>query len=234
MGTSADGGSTARFFSTILRKEGALGLWRGNGLAVARATMQKGLLFATQDSLRTSCGSDAFAGGAAGLAAAGVTYPLDLLRTRLAGQVDAGSLVTLVRESVAARGPLALFAGASATMMGGVVFESIRFGTYGWLMRAAPQDERGTAVLGPAMNGVAASLLAGNIIYPNDTVRRRLQMIGGSRETYRQACESLYCEGGVRRLYKGFFLYNLKALPSAFVQFATFHQLKRMLSGKRQ
>ena len=59
-------------------------------------------------------------------------------------------------------------------------------------------------------------------------------MIGGSRETYRQACESLYREGGVRRLYKGFFLYNLKALPSAFVQFATFHQLKRMLSGKRQ
>ena len=35
--------------NAVLEKEGARGLWRGNGLAVARATLSKGTLFATQD-----------------------------------------------------------------------------------------------------------------------------------------------------------------------------------------
>ena len=42
--------------AAVLRHEGASGLWRGNGLAVARAMVQKGLLFATQDSLRGMLG----------------------------------------------------------------------------------------------------------------------------------------------------------------------------------
>ena len=71
-------------------------------------------------------------------------------------------------------------------------------------------------------------LLAGNIIYPNDTVRRRLQTEAGSRETYLQATRMLLKEGGISRLYRGFLLYNLKAAPSAAVQFYTYHTLKQL------
>ena len=51
----------------------------------------------------------------------------------------------------------------------------------------------------PAVCGTIASLLAGNLIYPNDTVRRRLQTEAGRSETYLQATRALILEGGVAR-----------------------------------
>ena len=90
-------------------------------------------------------------------------------------------------------------------------------------------------VLGPAMCGTAASLLAGNIIYPNDTVRRRLQVGKHARsESYLCALRALHAEGGMARLYRGIVLYNIKVAPSAAVQFATFHGLKRLVESRSQ
>lgn len=227
--TAHAGGSASSGFAAVVRSEGVLGLWRGNGLSIARAMLSKGTLFATQDVLATRLGSDAIAGGIAGLLAGGLTYPLDLLRTRLAGQVGGGTSASRVAlDVVRTHGFLALFRGAPATMFGAVTFESMRFGAYGQLR------ERGLAdgVLGPALCGTAASLLAGNIIYPNDTIRRRLQVTSKPMgEGYGCALRALYAEGGLPRLYRGIVLYNFKSAPSAAVQFATFHGLKRLVEA---
>lgn len=225
MQMAADQPATSGFWN-VVRHEGAVGLWRGNGLAVLRATLQKGLLFATQDSMRSVLGSDMLAGGFAGLTASGVTYPLDVLRTRHAGTVNAGSLLDVASNAIRAHGPLALWRGASATLAGGLVFEGMRFGLFGYLQE---QDKYGSQpYLGSAVNGAVASLVAGNVVYPNDTVRRRLQTVAGSGETYLQALRHLCQEDGLRRLYRGFVLYNIKAVPSAAVQFATYAHLKRL------
>jgi hypothetical protein len=216
----------------VLQKEGPLGLWRGNEIAVVRATLQKGILFSVQDSLRVILNSDTIAGGIAGLTASGLTYPLDVLRTRHAGRVDAGPLLAVAREAIAAGGVFALWRGASATLGGGVLYEGMRFGAYNQLREQ--RNERGEARFGPATSGALASLAGGNIIYPNDTVRRRLQTVSGGGETYLQAVAALYREGGVRRLYRGFLLYNLKVLPSAAVQFATYAHLKGLATERSQ
>ena len=138
-------------------------------------------------------------------------------------------------------GPLALWAGASATLFGGVVFEGVRFGLFGvlrtWRKDAAAAGSSGGGsegvlariFLGPAGLGTFASLVAGNLIYPNDTVRRRLQLVEGRGESYFVAATHLVREGGISRLYRGIGLYNLKAAPSAAVQFFTYHELKRLL-----
>ena len=67
-------------------------------------------------------------------------------------------------------------------------------------------------MFGPAVGGMIASLIAGNVIYPNDTVRRRLQTVAGHSETYAQATRALLAEGGLPRLYRGIALYQLKVL----------------------
>jgi hypothetical protein len=275
--------SSASLFA-VLRTEGVAGLWRGNGLAVARAMLQKGLIFGMQDRLRLTFRSDMAAGAMAGLVAGGATYPLDLLRTRHAGSVGGVGLMSVARDTVAKHGLFALWSGAWATLVGGVVFEGMRFGLFGWLQQQghARDPERASrrpsaggaaaptsaavppiadhwltrALLSPALCGMAASICAGNVIYPNDTIRRRcvehphgdppwnppdppdppdpndtirrrLQSVAGSGETYASATRSLIREGGVLRLYRGFFLYNMKAAPSAAVQFYTYHELKR-------
>ena len=84
------------------------------------------------------------------------------------------------------------------------------------------------AMLSPGLCGMIASICAGNAIYPNDTIRRRLQSVAGSSESYVQATRALLREGCVPRLYRGFLLYNFKAAPSAAVQFYTYHELKRL------
>ena len=66
-------------------------------------------------------------------------------------------------------------------------------------------------------------------MYPNDTIRRRLQYLGNG-ESYLTALRLLWAEGGVARLYRGCLLYNLKVAPAAAMQFATFHGLKRLLA----
>ena len=242
--SSSSTASSSSAGAAVLKQEGATGLWRGNGLAVARAMLQKGLLFATQDQLRVALGSDTAAGAVAGATAAGLTYPLDLLRTRLAGQVGRSSFSAVAQQALAISrqggGILSLWGGASATLFGGVVFEGARFGVFGWLRRREAEEglqrrnsgsgERNalwTMLLGPTALGTLASLTAGNFIYPNDTIRRRLQTLEGRGETYAEAAGHLLREGGVARLYRGIGLYNLKAAPSAAVQFFTYFELKR-------
>lgn len=147
--------------------------------------------------------------------------------------MDAGPLLAVARESIGSNGGLlALWRGASATLAGGVLFEGMRFGAYNQLRQE--RNERGEARFGPATSGALASLAAGNIIYPNDTVRRRLQTVSAGGETYLQALTALYREGGLGRLYRGFLLYNLKAVPSAAVQFATYAHLKQLATERSQ
>ena len=58
-------------------------------------------------------------------------------------------------------------------------------------------------------------------------------MEAGHGETYLGATRTLVQEGGVARLYRGFFLYNLKAAPGAAIQFYTYHELKRRWLAQR-
>ena len=186
MANSPSEGGMSSGVRSVLQREGMRGFWRGNGLSVTRATLQKGLLFSTQDWMRSVLGSDMLAGGLAGMTASGLTYPLDLLRTRHAGHIGSSSLFAVARQAAFQSGPLALWQGASATLAGGILYEGMRFGLYGQLR----QVDNGASAhrFGPATCGAVASLLAGNVIYPNDTVRRRLQTVSGSGETYMQVC----------------------------------------------
>ena len=77
--------------------------------------------------------------------AAAVSYPLDLVRTRVAGHVRSSGearsatqvTVALVRE----RGVLALYAGAVPTFVGALAFEGTRFGIYGFLMESVFESD---------------------------------------------------------------------------------------------
>ena len=57
--------------------------------------------------------------------------------------------------------------------------------------------------------------------------------LSAAAESYAHAVRTLYSEGGLARLYRGFLLYNLKAAPAAAVQFALYHHLKRLYASER-
>ena len=93
-----------------------------------------------QDRIERLLGNASAGGAGAGFVAAAVTYPLDLVRTRVAGHVRASGearkrsatqvTIALVRE----QGVLGLYGGAVPTFVGALFFEGARFGIYRWLM----------------------------------------------------------------------------------------------------
>ena len=74
---------------------------------------------------------------------------------------------------------------------------------------------------------VAASLVAGAVCYPNDTIRRKQQWSLDS-PGYVATFRELLAEGGAPRIYRGLPLYLAKVAPAAAVQFGTYHLLKRL------
>jgi hypothetical protein len=210
----------------VISAEGWVGMWRGNGLSVARAAIQKAVLFSVQDGLRVQLGNDAIAGSAAGVIATLASYPLDLLRTRAAGVVGTETLPVVIRLVLAESGVSGLFRGVNATLVGAVFFEGTRFGAYGWLT-----ERRGDHWLMPAINGTLASLIAGMLLYPNDTIRRRIQF-DSKPLAYLDAVSALVREGGLARLYRGSALYAVKTVPAAAVQFGVYHGLKRAIGDR--
>ena len=194
------------------------------------------------------------AGSLAGLTSVMVTYPLDFLRTQMAGRVDAsGHAWRILRDTVRADGVRALYRGSSLTLAGAVPYEGIKFCTFDLAQRAAMGSSGGAgddddadyaaaagASAPPARLGVVARLacgalagtVAGFVMYPNDTVRKRLQIepAGTFRSAWHCYTETMR-EGGVPRFYRGVVPYLLRMIPNAMIQFATYDALKQHFDG---
>ena len=153
---------------------------------------------------RLSSWEKLLAGAGAGAASVCATYPLDLVRARLAVQMAqlppeaaAGAApegatrayaslpaaLAALRAEVAAGGPAALYRGVLPTLLGILPYAGLAFLTFESL-KQAHADAHGGAEPGTAHKlvfGGAAGLVGQVATYPLDVVRRRMQTDGFSR-----------------------------------------------------
>eukprot|EP00957_Ditylum_brightwellii_P159623 12150825-Ditylum_brightwellii.AAC.1 len=133
------------------------------------------------------------AGGMAGMTATAATYPLDLARGRITGKLAAPGgkqhhykgIINTVILTAKDEGALALYKGITPTLLGAMPYEGIKFGTVGLLEILLPKKDeegKGASPWRKMCFGGAGGVMAGLITYPNDTVRRMLQL-QGSRGT---------------------------------------------------
>ncbi|CAN1173907.1 Mitochondrial substrate carrier family protein B [Linum perenne] len=117
--------------SRIMREEGVRAFWKGNLVTIAHRLPYSSVNFYAYEhykeqllhkipgleSRKQSIGGDVFVhflgGGMAGVTAATATYPLDLVRTRLAAQGIGHALKTICKEE----GVLGLYKGLGATLL---------------------------------------------------------------------------------------------------------------------
>jgi solute carrier family 25 phosphate transporter 23/24/25/41 len=236
----------------IWAAEGLVGFWRGNAAACVRVVPHKAVLFGCSDmykdvfrALNTAAPGElpawgAFASGSlAGFTASVLTYPLDLIRTRVSGYIGkdapySGIYSTFMR-TFREEGFRALFRGIGPTLAGSIPYEGIKFGAYDVLTQLLPADiDPKASFAGKIMCGGGAGMLATILTYPNDTVRRRLQMqgSGGTPRIYRHAIHCyvvLAKQEGVASFYRGLTPTLVRAVPNMGVQFATYELFKSML-----
>lgn len=178
-------------------------------------------------------------GAIAGTAATTVTYPLDLLRTRFAAQgterVYEGLLAS-VREITRNEGSTGFYRGLSAGVGQIVPYMGLFFALYEGL-KPVMADVQLPLGSGDAVAGITASVMSKTAVFPLDTVRKRLQVQGPTRQKYVGGHKTpVYDQGvsgtirtivrreGSRGLYRGLGVSLIKAAPASAVTMWTYER----------
>ncbi|MBA0651057.1 hypothetical protein Goklo_018427 [Gossypium klotzschianum] len=210
--------------SRIINEEGFKAFWKGNLVTIAhrlpytavnfyayeryKSFLQSTLCLENQ---RGKAGADLgvhfVGGGLAGMTAASATYPLDLVRTRLAAQGVGPSIAISFS-----------------------VYESLR--SYWQLQR--PDDSTIMVSLAcGSLSGIASSTAT----FPIDLVRRRMQLEGaaGRARVYKTGLAGtvrhIIHSEGLRGLYRGILPEYYKVVPGVGIVFMTYETLKMLLSS---
>ncbi|KAH7295746.1 hypothetical protein KP509_27G063900 [Ceratopteris richardii] len=251
--------SILREASRIAVEEGFRAFWKGNGVTIIHRLPYSAISFysyekykrcllglagmnRSRESLSVGMGTNLLAGGGAGLTAASATYPLDLIRTRLAAQRNERyykginhAIQTIFKDE----GLRGLYKGMGTTLLGVGPNIAINFCVYDTLKSFATvgrSDYSGpwTSLLCGSVAGITSS----SVSFPLDLVRRRMQLEGaaGKARVYRTGVAGMFMQivktEGWSGLYRGILPEYLKVVPSVGIVFMTYESIKRFLSGE--
>ena len=203
---------------SIVRGEGVKGLFKGNGASVLRIIPYSAIHFGLYEHFRRSFVGmvygnrvpdsistliDLLAGSCSGATAVILTYPLDIVRTRLAYISEGGSIPvergsappsvpmgqhmtirTVLRDTLTREGIRGLYRGIGPSIYGILPYAGLKFFVYQDLKQMyhtrTQRDIQTTRLPVPVMLcfGGIAGLIAQTATYPIDVVRRRMQVEG--------------------------------------------------------
>ncbi|XP_066549207.1 solute carrier family 25 member 16 isoform X1 [Amia ocellicauda] len=247
----------------VPKKEGYLGLYKGNGAMMVRIFPYGAIQFMSFDNykkfLNKKLGISGhvhrlMAGSMAGMTAVICTYPLDVIRARLAFQVKgehgytgiANAFQTIYKHEGGVKG---FYRGLTPTLIGMAPYAGFSFFTFGTLkslgLAHAPEllgkpssDNPDVLVLKAHVNllcGGIAGAIAQTISYPLDVARRRMQLgtiLPDSEKclTLTKTLKYVYTKYGVKGgLYRGLSLNYIRCVPSQAVAFTTYELMKQVL-----
>ncbi|XP_074648557.1 solute carrier family 25 member 16-like [Tubulanus polymorphus] len=249
----------------VVKREGLTGLYRGNGTQMVRIFPYAALQFVSYENykkilmsqLRTSHPhlAQLVAGSMAGMTAVLGTYPLDMVRARLAFQVSGEQVYSGIADAFqkiwkTEGGLPALYRGIVPTLMGMVPyggfsflgFETMKQISLGYfpliLGKPNPKNKNELVLNIPArlLCGGMAGAFAQTISYPLDVARRMMQLSvllprSDRFSNWFQVLKDVFREHGISRgLYRGMSINYLRVSPMIAVSFTTYETMKQFLS----
>ncbi|CAL9125929.1 unnamed protein product [Musa acuminata var. zebrina] len=249
-------------FRKILQTEGLLGFYRGNGASVARIVPYAALHFMAYEQYRRwiilgfpNIGKgpvlDLISGSIAGGTAVIFTYPLDLVRTKLAYQVVGSSrlknrgpyhsseqvyhgILDCILKMYRKNGLRGLYRGVGPSLYGIFPYSGLKFYFYEELKMHVPEEHKKDVVVKLACGSVAG-LLGQTITYPLDVVRRQMQVQAlstSNNEVGKGTFETLVMiirTQGWKQLFSGLSINYLKVAPSVAIGFTVYDAMKSWL-----
>jgi solute carrier family 25 phosphate transporter 23/24/25/41 len=247
--------------SKTWKKEGFRGMFKGNGANCLKVAPSRGTQFLVYEFVKRKmllagvglavgaqagslhAGARLFAGGVAGMVAAAIVYPLEVVKTMLTLYPDRCKSIpdalSMVYKSSGFKG---LYRGLGPTLVAMFPYVGVEFMVYEtlknrWEMYIGPVGTMALLLLGAA-GGAAAQASA----HPLDVIRRRMQMQSlnagsskkdddGKEETkrYKNMFAGLYSVGkneGLHVLFKGLGPACFEKIPSTAIGYFIYEFLK--------
>uniref|UniRef100_A0A5B6ZK28 Adenine nucleotide transporter BT1 n=1 Tax=Davidia involucrata TaxID=16924 RepID=A0A5B6ZK28_DAVIN len=247
----SSGHSTTEVFHNIMKTDGWKGLFRGNLVNVIRVAPSKAIELFAYDTVNKNLSpkpgeqpklripASLIAGACAGVSSTLVTYPLELLKTRLTiqrgvydGLFDA--FIKILQEG----GPGELYRGLTPSLIGVVPYAASNYFAYDTLRKAYrkffKQDKIGN--IETLLIGSAAGAISSSATFPLEVARKHMQ-VGALRDrrvynNVLHALSSILEQEGIQGLYKGLGPSCMKLVPAAGISFMCYEACKRILVEK--
>lgn len=248
-------------FKKIAKTEGIMGFYRGNGASVARIVPYAALHYMAYEQNRRwiiltfpDVGRgpvlDLVAGSFAGGTAVLFTYPLDLVRTKLAYQVVGSAklnaqmvikneqlykgIVDCFSKTYREAGIRGLYRGVAPSLYGIFPYAGLKFYFYEEMKRHVSEEHKKNIMV-KLVCGSVAGLLGQTFTYPLDVVRRQMQVqrnfasksaeLKGTIETLAMIAQ----KQGWKQLFSGLSINYLKVVPSVAIGFTVYDLMKSYL-----
>lgn len=228
-------------------EHGLHGLFRGNSATMARIIPYASLQFTAHEQFKRLLRQGKkrgplppvrrfIAGSLAGITAAFFTYPLDMIRARLAitSRDRYAGLMNTITRIYKEEGLSVFYRGLLPTILGIVPYAGISFFTYESLKKLYSDvfHENKLNPLHRLLFGACAGLFGQSVTYPLDIIRRRMQtdgITGPLRPEYQRmwsTAKYVYTTEGLKRgLYKGLSMNWIKGPIAVGMSFTTFDML---------
>ncbi|KAE8144941.1 mitochondrial carrier domain-containing protein [Aspergillus avenaceus] len=243
----------------IGKEEGWKGFMRGNGTNCIRIIPYSAVQFGSYNFYKRfaepSPNADLspirrlICGGAAGITSVTITYPLDIVRTRLSIQSASfaalsqrnsskklpgmfGTMVLIYRNE---GGIVALYRGIVPTVAGVAPYVGLNFMTYESVRNyLTPDGDTTPSSARKLLAGAISGAVAQTCTYPFDVLRRRFQINTMSGMGYQytsiwDAVKIIVAEEGPRGLFKGIVPNLLKVAPSMASSWLSFELMRDFL-----
>lgn len=245
-------------FSTIIKEEGILSLWKGNLSASylwVSYSMVQFVSYGTilrllenhshQLSFRNKSLSTFCAGGFSGLFATMFTYPFDIMRTQFAIQgtnKKFTSILNFVYHIYRNKSVKGLYAGISPALIGIFPYMGLNFAIYEKMKYVMSNSDNHNFI----KNGISGAISGGLskfIVYPLDTIKKRMQVqvlenqVQGSSPTPRyisiwHCVKSTITYEGYIGFYKGIVPTTLKSVLATAITFTTYDIISNELKNR--
>ncbi|KAK9477297.1 mitochondrial carrier domain-containing protein [Lipomyces japonicus] len=245
--------------SRMWKEEGWRGFMRGNGLNCVRIVPYSAVQYSSytiykdvvMEHGKTELDTPRrlAAGAMAGITSVVVTYPLDIIRTRLSIQTASlgshdrhidrkhapGMMSTAKLMYRTEGGVVALYRGIVATVLGVAPYVGLNFAVYESMRDALADDQGNVSNYGRIASGAVAGAVAQTVTYPFDVLRRRFQVnamkdLGFQYSSVFDALVKITKKEGPFGLYKGLSANLLKVAPSMASSWLSYEIVMDLLS----
>lgn len=244
----SSGHSSTEVFNNIMKTDGWKGLFRGNFVNVIRVAPSKAIELFAYDTVNKNLSPkpgeqpkipippSLVAGACAGVSSTIVTYPLELLKTRLTIQGDVydglfDAFIKILQEG----GPGELYRGLTPSLIGVIPYAATNYFAYDTLRKAYRKifktDKIGN--IETLFIGSAAGAISSTATFPLEVARKHMQVGALSgRQVYKNvlhALSNILEREGIQGLYKGLGPSCMKLVPAAGISFMCYEACKKIL-----